>query len=63
MQTMAFFMDMASWQISSMAIGHLVTSWLLHHIIPGERRAMLSTQVCWALGLQQATTHGDALTS
>jgi hypothetical protein len=28
-----------------MVLGHMVVSWLAHDIIPGQRRAMLNTQV------------------
>jgi len=46
-QSMAIFMDCAPWQPSCMVIGHVIISWLAHDIIPGQRRAMLSTHVSY----------------
>jgi hypothetical protein len=52
-QSMAIFMDCAFWQPTCMVLGHVVVSWVLHDIIPGQRRAMLSTHVsdvCESMG-------------
>jgi len=45
-EAMVYTFDCAAWQTSCMVLGHVAISWMLHGVINGERRAMLSTQVC-----------------
>jgi hypothetical protein len=46
---MVFTMSCARWQISCLVMSHFSLSWLMHDIIPGQRRVLLKTQV-WGRG-------------
>jgi hypothetical protein len=55
-EELVFTLACAYWQISCMVLSHFSLSWLLHDIIPGQRRALMAVQVsgCPRQGLQLA---------
>jgi hypothetical protein len=42
---LVFTMSCARWQISCLVMSHFSLSWLMHDIIPGQRRVLLKAQV------------------
>jgi hypothetical protein len=53
-EELVFTLACAYWQISCMVLSHFSISWLMHDIIPGQRRALMAVQVssCLLPGLQ-----------
>jgi hypothetical protein len=45
LQDLVFGLDLTSWEASCWVLAHAALSWVLHDIIPGQRRSLLSTQV------------------
>lgn len=45
LQDLVFGIDLTSWQAACWVLAHACLSWVMHDIIPGQRRTLLSTQV------------------